>query len=65
MLGLCLVAVFALVAVAARSASAAEPEWGHCIATKNGIYHRSNCQTVATKHGVPDHKGAYEWIPRS
>ena len=64
MLGLCLVAVFALAAVAAAgSASAAEPEWGHCIAKKKAVYADSNCTTVATKHGVPDHKGAYEWIP--
>ncbi len=65
MLGLCLVAVFALVAVAASSASAAEPEWGHCIAKKKSVYSDSNCQNVATKHGLPDHKGAYEWIPGS
>ena len=63
MLGLCLVAVFAFAAVAAAgSASAAEPEWGHCIASKKAVYADSNCTTVATKHGVPDHKGAYEWI---
>ena len=62
MLGLCLVAVFALVAVAASSASAAEPEFGHCIAKKKSVYSDSNCQNVATKHGVPDHKGGYEWI---
>ncbi len=63
MLGLCLVAVFALAAVAAAgSASAAEPEWGHCIAQKHGNYTEGNCQTVATKHGVPSHKGGYEWL---
>ncbi len=61
-LGLCLVAVFALVAVAASSASAAEPEWGHCLAQKHGNYTEGNCATVATKHGVPDHKGHFEWL---
>ncbi len=60
-MGLCLVAVFALAAVAASSASATGPEWGRCLAQKHGNYTEGNCQTVATKHGVPDHKGSYEW----
>ena len=37
-MGLCLVAVFALAAVAASSASAAEPEWGGCVAQKHGNF---------------------------
>ncbi len=61
-MGLCLVAVFALVAVAASSASASEPEWGHCLAQKHGNYTEGNCATVATKKGVPDHKGHFEWL---
>ncbi len=61
-MGLCLVAVFALVAVAAGSASAAEPEWGHCVAQKHGNYTDPNCTTVATKHGNPSHKGGFEWL---
>ena len=63
MLGLCLVAVFALAAVAAAgSASAAEPEWGHCIVSKKAVYANSNCTEVAMKKGKPSHKGAYEWL---
>ena len=61
-MGLCLVAVFALVAVAAGSASAAEPEWGHCVAQKHGNYTDPNCTTVATKRGNPSHKGGFEWL---
>lgn len=71
-LATCLVAVFALAAVAVSSASAAEPEWGHCVAKpKKGNYTEGNCQTVATKtktvkkvkEEVPDHKGNFEWAP--
>ncbi len=61
-MGLCLVAVFALVAVAASSASATAPEWGRCMAQKHGNYTEGNCKTVAEKHGVPDHKGHFEWL---
>jgi hypothetical protein len=53
MLGLCLVAVFA---IAATSASAAKPEWGQCYAKTGGKYADSNCQAKAS-HG----SGAYEW----
>ncbi len=61
MLGLCLVAVFALAAgAAAGSASAAEPEWAGCVAQKHGNFTEEACKTVAEKHGVPDHKGHYE-----
>lgn len=79
MLGLCLAAIFALLAVAAASASAAEPEWGRCLnivpktgkAQTKGNYTEAKCQTVAVKvtekkgkkTEKPDHKGAYEWYP--
>ncbi len=68
LLGLCLVALFALYAVAATGASAAEPEWGHCVSKpKKGNYTEGNCQTVATKEkkgkSEPDHKGNFEWAP--
>jgi hypothetical protein len=58
MVGLCLVAVFALAAVTAASASAASPEWGKCEAQAGGKYEDSNCQTKAKgKTGVK----AFEW----
>lgn len=72
-LGLCLVAVFALGALAATVAQAEGPEWGRCLhvepekgkEVKKGNYEDPNCQKVAmtTKKGVevPSHKGAYEW----
>jgi len=53
MLGLCLVAVFAIAAVAATSASAL-PEWGKCEAQAGGKYKDSNCTEKA-------HGGEYEW----
>ncbi len=59
-MGLCLVAVFALAAVAVSSASAQEPEWAGCVAQKHGNFTEEKCATVAEKHGAPDHKGHYE-----
>ncbi len=55
MLGLCLVAVFAVAAVAATSASAL-PEWGQCYAKEGGKYANSNCTTKAKKGA-----GTFEW----
>jgi len=55
MLGLCLVAVFAIAAVAATSAMAL-PEWGKCEAKAGGKYSDSNC-TVKAKKGT----GSFEW----
>ena len=55
MLGLCLVAVFAVAAVAATSASAL-PEWGQCYAKAGGKYANSNC-TEKAKKGA----GKFEW----
>ena len=64
-IGLCLVAVFALVAVAASSASAAEPEWGHCVAVKSkGHYEDSNCTKEDFKESKSHkrtYKGKFEW----
>jgi hypothetical protein len=56
MLGMCLVAVFAVAAVAATSAMAL-PEWGKCEAREGGKYADSNC-TVKAKKGA----GSFEWI---
>ena len=39
------------------------PEYGQCVAQKDGNYKDGNCQSVAEKKGVPDHKGSYEWVP--
>jgi hypothetical protein len=61
MVGLCLVAVFAVAAVAATSASAL-PEWGQCYekAGHEGVYANSNC-TVKAKVVNLKKTGAYEW----
>ncbi len=64
LIGLCLVAVFALAAVAATaSASAAEPEWGACVPAKKGHYEDSNCakEKFTEKKGVKKYSGKYEW----
>ncbi len=39
------------------------PEYGQCVAQKDGAYKDGNCQGLAEKKGVPDHKGSYEWVP--
>ncbi|MFI5091277.1 MAG: hypothetical protein ACHP7P_14605 [Terriglobales bacterium] len=58
MVGLCLVAVFAIAAVAATSASAL-PEWGKCekLGTKTGAYTDANC-TIKAK---PVNTGEFKW----
>jgi len=55
MLGLCLVAVFAVAAVAATSASAL-PEWGKCVAQAGGKYKDAACTEKAAKGA-----GEFEW----
>jgi hypothetical protein len=55
MLGLCLIAVLAVVAAVATSASAL-PEFGQCYAKTGGKYSEANCQKAA-KGGT----GTYEW----
>ncbi len=55
MVGLSLVAVFAIAAVTATSASAL-PEWGKCEAKAGGKYSDSNCTVKAKKGG-----GTFEW----
>jgi hypothetical protein len=57
--GLCLVAAFALSAVVASAAQAEGPEWGHCLAQKKGEYTEGNCKTKSAKA----HKGKFEWFP--
>jgi len=55
MLGLCLVAAFAVAAIAATSASAL-PEWGKCEAKAGGKYSDANCTVKAAKG-----TGSFEW----
>ena len=55
-MGMCLVAICAVVAIAASSASAGLPEWGQCYAKAGGKYADKNCQTKAKKGA-----GAFEW----
>lgn len=55
-IGLALVAVFAVTAFAASSASAL-PEWGKCEAKAGGKYLDSNC----TKKGTLKNPGSFEW----
>jgi hypothetical protein len=54
MVGLCLVAVFAITAVAATSASAL-PEWGQCFAKAKGNYTNAGCTTKKLA------AGSFEW----
>jgi len=58
-LGLCLVAAFAMSAMAVASASAAPPEIGRCIkvAKGQGRYKDAGCEKGEVKGGI------YEWIP--
>ena len=55
--GLCLVAVLALVAIASATASAQTAEYGQCLAKKKGNYSNSNCT------GSDPGAGKYEWYP--
>ena len=66
LLGACLVAAFAVFAVAVASASAAGPEWGRCVEAAKGtkgLYEDSNCtkEKVKEKKGVKSPDGKYEW----
>ena len=73
LIGLCLVAVFALGGLVASVAQAEGPEWGRCLhiepskgkEIKKGNYEDPNCTKVAMKEKkhelVPSHKGHYEW----
>lgn len=58
--GLCLVAVFAMSAVVATSASADNPEYGRCLKQKTGKtkYTTAKCTVVASGE-----KENFEWIP--
>jgi hypothetical protein len=60
MVGLCLVAVFAMAAVVATSASAL-PEWGKCVAKAGGKFTDSNC----TKKATLKEPGRFEWLKAS
>src|ERR1019366_7957236 len=60
--GLCLVIAFALSAMVGASVAQAG-EYGQCVAKKKGNYTEGNCQAVAEKKGIPDHKGNFEWVP--
>jgi hypothetical protein len=59
MLGLCLVAVFAMAAVATTSASALE--WGQCyhFGPIGGKYTDSNCTKKAKKNTAGEYLGEY------
>jgi hypothetical protein len=60
-------ATFALTAIAVTtaSASAAEPEWGHCVPVKSkGHYEDKNCSkenVKESKSGKKTYKGKFEW----
>jgi hypothetical protein len=60
MLGMCLVAVFTMAAVAATSASAL-PEFGKCEAKVAGKYSDGNCQ-VPSKVVKKVSNGTHEWV---
>lgn len=56
-LGLCLVAMFAVAALVASSATAGLPEFGQCNAKEGGKYANAGC-TKKAKKGT----GAFEWV---
>lgn len=58
MVGLCLVAVFALGAIVSTAAQAAAPEWGRCVAQKKGEYTNASCTTKSVKAK----KGVFEFV---
>jgi hypothetical protein len=70
--GLCLVAAFALSAIAVASASAEAPEYGRCLTAAKvgkkytGKYANSKCvppKTEAEKKAVEKGEGKFEWHP--
>jgi hypothetical protein len=68
---LCLVAAFALGAIAAPTAQAAPPEYGQCREltanttpkAKHGRFTDANCQTLYESNGKLQEKGSYAWYP--
>ena len=64
MVGVCLVAMIAVVAAVAGSASAKLPEWGKCeaSATHEGKYADAGC-TQPVKKVYGKYIGGYEWTP--
>ncbi len=64
MVGICLVAMIAVVAAMAGSASAKLPEWGKCeaSATHEGKYADAGC-TQPVKKVYGKYTGGYEWTP--
>lgn len=74
MLGLCVIAVFAVSAIAAATASAALPEWGQCykkgtikiwenreIIKYEGKYSNPGCTEPVAKGEHGKYEGEYEW----
>jgi hypothetical protein len=64
-LGICLIAAFALAAIAATTASAEKlPAWGQCEVAENheGKFGDTNC-TVPTRKVFGKYNGGYEWYP--
>jgi hypothetical protein len=65
--GLCLIAVFALCAMAGVGIGGAQAAtYYHCAAQKKGNYTESGCKKEGEKKGKPvEHKGSYELVPFS
>jgi hypothetical protein len=71
--GLCLVSVFALSAIASATASAEPPEFGQCLKIAKGVekklslYDSAKCIKHASEDGGTEaeklKKGNYEWVP--
>ena len=57
--GLCLVAVFAMSAIVASGAQATGAEFGQCVAKKKGEYTTATCAVKSVKA----HKGKFEFVP--
>jgi hypothetical protein len=64
MVGVCLIAMFAVSAFAMSATSAYAGEYGQCtkLAKAKGKYTDSNCTKLAEKKGKPVNKGAYEFV---
>jgi hypothetical protein len=63
-MGICVMAALAAFAISAMAASSASAgTYYTCVAKKKSVYTSSTCATVATKKGVPDHKGKFEKEP--
>lgn len=63
LVGLCLLVAGALAAIAGASSAAAAPEWGVCVAQKDGKFKNSTCTEEVSKKGAFEFRGADTCYP--